>query len=848
MSGRISAASQRGTAPDGGPVLDKDSLHSAPTSFQRTAARLLCWGAALVFLLMLWTVAQAAPLQAVLLCNVVDEAGSPVAGVQVRIRSAAGQVRVLYTDAAGMLEYAADAPGEYALSFSKTGFFHLADQPVTLAEGVNEFHFTIHHETEIHEEVEVYSSAESLRPLETSHSETLIARGIRDIPVSSTHDLRSSLQTLPEVVRDRSGRLHIAGGRTEDTQHLLDGFDIGDPVSGELTARINVDSVRSVEAESGRFGVQYGRAGAGVLSLDTATGDDRWRAGATNFLPGISTQRGLHLSSWYPRLTLSGPLKKERAWFYEALSVQHTLSLVRELPPDEDSVSQWAGDNMLRIQIKASQRHILHFGWLYNQRNASNLGLGPFSPVATTRKARDYHSFYSFKEQLWSGRTFYEWGVAADFGHSESLPVGTEPYRLTPDGASGNYFESLRQKTRRWQALGSISMPGRRRRGTHDLQFGFNASESSWTHIADRGLIEVQRANGTLSQRTEFFGPHAFRLSDTSIGLYGHDVWRVLRPLVLQIGIRADWDDYLRRVTPSPRIAANLLPFQNDRAKLTASWGVFVPSLKLSSLGPAFDQHRSDTFFGADGLSPSFGPSISRFALPDGGLRQPRFETVSLGWEQSLGANSYLELNWTRRKGRLGLAYEPAPTGPAETVYVLRNHRRDSYRSLKVSFRHAFSDKSSLSASYTRSAARTNRIFDYSLDTLVFTPQQAGRLDWDAPNRLVSSGWTPARFWSLFLSYYFEYRSGFPFSVVNERQEVVGQANRLRFPAYLNLNVGLEKRIRLLKREWAVRLAILNVTNRANPDSVINNIDSPNFMKLAGGQKTAFTARLRLVG
>jgi len=69
-----------------------------------------------------------------------------------------------------------------------------------LREGNNEATFTINHETEIHEQVEVYSSSESNSPLVTSHAEALIAREIRDIPVPSTHDLRSSLQTMPEVV------------------------------------------------------------------------------------------------------------------------------------------------------------------------------------------------------------------------------------------------------------------------------------------------------------------------------------------------------------------------------------------------------------------------------------------------------------------------------------------------------------------------------------------------------------------------------------------------------------------------------------------------------------------------
>jgi hypothetical protein len=121
-------------------------------------------------------------------------------------------------------------------------------------------------------------------------------------------------------------------------------------------------------------------------------------------------------------------------------------------------------------------------------------------------------------------------------------------------------------------------------------------------------------------------------------------------------------------------------------------------------------------------------------------------------------------------------------------------------------------------------------------------------LAWDAPNRFVSSGWTPSPVWNRFLSYFFEYRTGFPFSIVNEQQQVIGPANRMRFPDYASLNLGIEKRIRLFTREWAVRLTILNVISHRNPDSVINNADSPNFMKYAGGQKRSLSVRLRLVG
>jgi hypothetical protein len=780
--------------------------------------------------------------------TVADEDGKPVDRLEARIQSPEGQAQITHTDAAGIFEYEGTVPGEYRISLNKAGFFRVTDQSFMLKEGSNEITFTVNHETEIHEEVEVYSSSDSISPLVTSNSDTLIAREIRDIPVSSTHDLRSSLQTMPEIVRDNSGQLHIAGGRTGETQYLLDGFDISDPSTGDLNVRVNVDSVLAAEVESGRFSTRYGRGGAGVLSLDTAVGDDRWRAGATNFVPGISAQRGIHLTSWYPRFTLSGPLRKGRAWFSEALSVQHTLSLVEDLPREADSVSQWAGDNMLRTQIRLSPKHLLQGNFLYNQRRASNLGLSPFSPISTTRGMRAYRSFFSLKDQIWSGRTFYEFGLAADFSHDEILPHGVEPYELTPDGSSGNHFESLRQKTRRWQAIGSISMPSRAWLGTHDLQFGFNAAELIWKHSATRNPIEILRIDGTVVQKTDFFGPPQFRLTDNLVGIYANDVWRIARALVLQFGIRVDWDRILRSVTVSPRISANLLPFRSDSAKFTVSWGEYLQPATLSILGPAYDQQRSDIFYDNTGNSAILGPVSSRFVLPKEHLKQPRFYTTSFGWEQNIGRNSQVQADVILRNERLGLAYNKEFSNGSENVFVLRNSRRDRYRSLLVTFHHSFNDKTAVSASYTRSSTRTNQVFDYSLDTLVFSPQEPGPLEWDAPNRFVSSGWMPVPFWNLFLSYFLEYRTGFPFSLVNEQQQLLGRANGSRFPDFVSLNFGIEKRIRVFTREWAIRLSILNTTSHSNPDSVINNVDSPNFMRFAGGKKRAFSARLRLIG
>lgn len=801
----------------------------------------------LIGLLMLPAAAEAAPPAAQLLGSVVDENGLAVAGVEVVLRAPNGQPQATYTDVAGRFAFRALSVGDFRVSLNKPGFFRLVDQALQLHEGVNEFSFTLSHEFEIHEKVEVVSSASGVEPQESAHQETLVAHEIRDIPVPSTHDLKNSLPAMPGVVQDSSGQLHVAGARVGETQLLLDGFEIGDPATGDMTFRVNVDTVRAVEVESGRYSAVYPHAGAGVLALDTTVGDDRWRFGTTNFIPGLRVERGAHLGNWYPRFTFSGPLSKGRAWFSEAPSLQHTFALISQQPPGADTITQWAGDNLLRLQVNLTPTNVLQGSFLYNQSSASHLGLGPFAPLSTTTNLTARRYFISLKDQIWWKSMLLELGAAADTGRSESQPRGSDTYVITPTGTSGNFFESASLRARRWQFLGNLTMSSRHWHGSHNLAVGVNLDEIDFSHLALRHAIEVERADTTRSRRTTFSGPDQFRLSNTRTGGYAQDSWRPLRPLLLQFGIRSDGDRIIHRALVEPRLAANILPFRDERAKLALAWGVYYQPVDLAVLGQGLDQQQTDVFFDNNG-NPVLGPLASGFVLPTRGLKQPRFYTTSVEWIQKFGGNTLASVHFSNRIEHLGLAYEKLQPGQPGGLFLLQNNRHDRYRSIGFSLRHSLGKKAELFGSYTRSRASSNEALDYSLGELILSPQASGPVSWDAPNRFLSWGWAPAPIWGLLVSYFFEYRTGFPFSVINQQQQLVGPPNRLRFPDYLSLNLGIEKRFRFRGYEWAARLAAINVTGHANPNAVINNIDAPNFLSFAGGQGRALTARLRLVG
>jgi hypothetical protein len=788
-------------------------------------------------------------------CQIVDEDGQPVPRVEIVLRSGSEGSRTIYTDAAGRFELHAVGSSPVHLSLSKPGFFRIDDRVLNLEPGVNEVTLTLNHETELQEELEVKSDPIQIDPDTTSHQESLVQHEIQNTPVPSSHDLQQSLKTMPQVLADVNGRLHVAGGRQGQTEVLLDGFEINDPASGNFTSRVNVDAVRTVSVETGGYGAQYSHAGAGIISLDTQAGDDHWRFGATNFIPELSLQQGVHFGNWYPRGTFSGPIKKGKAWFSEAVSIQHNFRLVQELPSGQNIDTQWSGDNLLRAQVNLNARNILQGSFLINRLTDPRQNLGPFSPLSTTSNYKSRLYFVSVKDQIWIGRTLFEVGAAVDMGGSDSNPQGTLPYIVTPSSTSGNYFQALSQESRRLQFIGNVTTGALGWIGTHTLSAGWNADGLDFTQQASRTEIDFLRADATssLSEVAAFSGPAAPRVADTQLGGYVQDLWRPIKPVVFSIGVRTDWNRLIQENVVEPRIAMNWVPADDGRMKFTLAWGKHYQPLDLATVAQGSDQQRIDQFYNSPCTPlPSCGPStptpagppvVSTFLAPLNELQQPRSYNTTAEWQERFFESTFIGASFLLRESRDGFAWEALPTG----TLLLHNNRQDRYISGEIWVRHAFGDKAQIEVNYARSRASSNEVLDPTLAVLILTPQQPGPLPWDAPNRVVSSGWTPIPIWGLLLSGFFEYRTGFPFSALNEQQQLVGFANSHRFPNYMSLNLGLEKRFRFRGHEWAVRVAGVNITGHKNPDSVVNNVNAPNYLTFAGGQRRAFTVRLRLV-
>jgi hypothetical protein len=792
---------------------------------------------------------------------ILDENGVPVGAVQIKLEDAAGQIHRAESDGAGRFSLKNLPAGNYKLEVRKEGYFVIANRALEFQTGRNELTLTLNHAEEVHAQVQVTARPNQIDPQDTAQRSTLSASDIRDIPVPSPHVLAESLVALPEITQDNQNNLHIAGARSGETQYLLDGFEIGDPTNGQLTSRFNVDATRSAEVQTGGIGAGYAHSGANLLSLETPDGDDKWRFGTTNPAPGINVQEGVHLGNWYPRFTFSGPIRRGRFWFSDSISIQHTFAVVKQQPAGANTWEEWAGDNLLRLQYNITPKHILHASFLYNRAYDTNDGLDALDPVSTTVTGDEQRYFASLKDQIWLHDTLFDIGIAADNATLDFIPQGAQPYVLLVNGSNGNYFDRSQQRGRRFQAVGNVIAASRHWHGTHQIAIGANLAGLTYSLFSQRGEIQALNAlatdqsictsalqPGCLVRQTTFAGSANPYLSNTQAGAYAQDTWSFSKYLVLQAGVRTDWDRFTQSAMAGPRLSANLLPFGDDRSKISIGWGIYNAPLNLSVIAQTLDQQQIDTFYSATGQVLAPGPIVSQFSLPAGDLQQPRFKTTNAGWQQKFARNTLLSLQLLARDGSHGFAYvDQQPTQPGG-VFLLEDTRKDRYRSATLSLRHTFSEDMEFFGAYTRSIAHSNEALNPSLGSIFYAAQQPGPVSWDAPNRIVTWGWAPTHIWKIQLTYFFEYRTGYPFSVINLDQQLVGPPNSSRFPAYASVNLGLEKKFAFRGYLWGVRVEAVNALNRQNPDTVVNNIDAPNFGSFAGGQGRAFTLRVRFIG
>jgi len=782
-----------------------------------------------------------------MLIRIVDENGIAVPNALVLVQQGQAASLSLRTDYLGRCFVTTTSTEPYSIRVEKPGYYVLNSADVAVAP---ESQFTIVHQQQIQQEVNVVGSIPAIDPEQTSDASHMQTPEIVNIPYATSRDIRNLLPYNPGVVPDPASlQVHVAGSETWQTENLLDGFNITSPVSGTLSLRFSPDAVRSTEIQSTRYPVDLGNTSGGIISFRTGMGDDKFRFNATNFIPSFQDRAGLAFNQFVPRFTFAGPIKRGKAWFYDGLELEYDNIVIPELPNEANNNLLWRGSNLTRFQVNVTPANILTIAGVVNLYHSPYDGISALNPQSSTAQRQITGGFAFVRDQqTFHDGTVLEAGVSGITFDDTLAPHGTGPYIVTPEGAKGSYYLNSDSSSHRIQEKVDLYVSPQHLIGKHVLKIGADMNEIQYAQDGSVHPINYLREDGTLLRQSTF--PDAIDLSGTNLefGTYFEDQYSPTNRWLIEPGARFDWDRITGEEMFSPRMAVTYAFGSESMTKLSAGVGLYYDYAQLGLIENTEFGPRLDTNYSADGVTPIGSPVQTNFTYTPGSLRAPRTLNWSLGVERKLRQEIFLKMNFTQKVGYDQFAFDNT-SEPGVQTYTLTNNRRDHYNGFEISARRTFKSGYSLFGSYVRSSATTTAALYYSPTLSILGPQGAGPLPWDAPNRVISWGWLPMpKTKRLDFVYAVDWRTGYPFNSVNANQELVGAPNSRRFPDYFSLSPGLEIRFHFRKTYFGLRGVVENATGHENPYEIINVVDSPRYLQALQAEGRAFTARIRIIG
>ena len=228
--------------------------------------------------------------------------------------------------------------------------------------------------------------------------------------------------------------------------------------------------------------------------------------------------------------------------------------------------------------------------------------------------------------------------------------------------------------------------------GQHNVKLGIDIDRIGYDQRQTLASISYLREDGTLLRQSTFAGVSSPALHNVETGAYLQDRWALPQGLLVEAGLRFDWDEIVRRPLFSPRIAATYSPPGLARTtKLSAGIGLYYDHTQLEYLSREFTGPRVDQYFAAGGITPQ-GPTLTtQFVTDYRSLRQPRAVNWSVGLEQKFPGALFFRAEVLRKNVKDQFAYvnETNP-GALSGLYRLTSSREDHDDLFEVDARRTF--------------------------------------------------------------------------------------------------------------------------------------------------------------
>jgi outer membrane receptor protein involved in Fe transport len=187
--------------------------------------------------------------------------------------------------------------------------------------------------------VRVTGQPDTIRSESATTQTTISGEFLAGLPVLG-RDYQDILTLAPGVTDvNQTGNPNIHGARDTDVVTLVDGVNTTDPFTGHYGQELNIESIAEIEVITAGAPAEFGRAGGGFVTILTKSGGNEFEGSFKLFVrsrwldgdgagiddpelrSGLGEARGfrdLEFTDLYPFLSVSGPIRVDRAWYYFA--------------------------------------------------------------------------------------------------------------------------------------------------------------------------------------------------------------------------------------------------------------------------------------------------------------------------------------------------------------------------------------------------------------------------------------------------------------------------------------------------------------------------------------------------
>ena len=755
----------------------------------------------------------------------------PLGGAQVVVRNGLnGEIATVLSEADGHFRVAVLPDGRYRIAVTLAGFEPTTIQASVTAGATTDVAIDLPIAA-ISQTVEVVGSAGIASGATIAPTDSLAGR---DIEQYTGGGFQAALRLLASII-EVPGGLSIKGGRPSQAGVQMGAITLVDPTTGLSTMSLPDDAIDSVEVLPNPYAVEYGRFSSGLVVIQTRRAGDNWKTRLNNLDPTFRTARGTMfditgIGAFAPRLETGGPIVKDRLFVEQTAQFRYGTTDVASRPEDELKTTRWFS-SFTRVDANASPRHSLVATAGFFPSVETQATLGTFTPPDATA---DVHALVNHagvtERALWSDSVFSETTLQVHEARTDVRPQGQLPMALLPGTTLGNFYNTQHRSTGTYQIVEAVSGT-RNAGGLHLFKAGFDLLYSQYEGTSASRPVLIDRADGTLARRLDFTGPSAQAVDTTDVALFVQDRYQPNTRWYLEFGGRVDRDGIVQRFNVTPRIGTAILLDDAGRSTIRGGYGLFYE--RTPSTVGAFQQFESalDTRYAADGTTLAAPPTLFVHTTA-GALETPRSRTWDVGIEHKLDERWTVHGGVIDRRGDHELVVDPIRTG-TRGMLALSSTGRSQYREAEVGIRFTHGPAAEANVSYVHSTARGDLNSLTSYYDAVMWPivgQNAyAPLAGDVPHRLLVRGRVmPTSTWLLLGI--LDWRSGMPWSAVNESLDFVGPRNETyRFPAYARTEIGVEHRFRVFGLKPWIGVRAYNAFDAFLPVDVQNNLNSPLF-------------------